>query len=167
MTDPTSRQRGRPIQTGLQVSFKININIWSLAPDGARHQDRQTDWLSVVKWLWLWLDSGSKGTRAWRRSLTKFRCYIGTTGSVLLYESGEKMFSPTEGTLRNCHWFSVRTTRNQRRGKTILKGIWTHNSLEPNPPKRLSLCSTKCRRHCGFPRFLDEDRLKNGNLLEH
>jgi hypothetical protein len=51
MTDPTSRQRGRPIWTGLQLSIKINI--WSWAPDGARHQDRQADWLSVAKWLWL------------------------------------------------------------------------------------------------------------------
>jgi hypothetical protein len=49
----------------------IVINIWSWAPDGARHQDRLTDWSSivihslthhdgltdwssVVKWLWLW-----------------------------------------------------------------------------------------------------------------
>jgi hypothetical protein len=31
------------------------INIWSLAPDGARHQDLLTDWPSVAMWLWLWL----------------------------------------------------------------------------------------------------------------
>jgi hypothetical protein len=30
-------------------------NIRSWAPDGARYQDRQTDWPSVVMWLWLWL----------------------------------------------------------------------------------------------------------------
>jgi hypothetical protein len=30
------------------------INIWLWAPDGARHQDRLTDWPSVVTWLWLW-----------------------------------------------------------------------------------------------------------------
>jgi hypothetical protein len=27
---------------------QIVINIWSWAPDGARHQDRLTDWSSVV-----------------------------------------------------------------------------------------------------------------------
>jgi hypothetical protein len=31
------------------------INIWSWAPDGARHQDLLTDWPSVAMWLWLWL----------------------------------------------------------------------------------------------------------------
>jgi hypothetical protein len=31
------------------------INIWSWAPDGARHQDLQIDWPSVAMWLWLWL----------------------------------------------------------------------------------------------------------------
>jgi hypothetical protein len=35
------------------------INIWSWAPDGARHQDLLTDWLtdwqSVAMWLWLYL----------------------------------------------------------------------------------------------------------------
>jgi hypothetical protein len=29
-------------------------NIWSWAPDGARHQGRQTDWPTVAIWLWLW-----------------------------------------------------------------------------------------------------------------
>jgi hypothetical protein len=28
-------------------------NIWSWAPDGARHQDGLIDWPSVVTWLWL------------------------------------------------------------------------------------------------------------------
>jgi hypothetical protein len=34
------------------------INIWSWAPDGARHQDLLTDWPSVAMclWLWLWLE---------------------------------------------------------------------------------------------------------------
>jgi hypothetical protein len=30
-------------------------NIWSWAPDGARHQERQTERPSVAMWLWLWL----------------------------------------------------------------------------------------------------------------
>jgi hypothetical protein len=34
-------------------------NIWSWAPDGARHQDLLTDWPSVAIWLWLGLDSVS------------------------------------------------------------------------------------------------------------
>jgi hypothetical protein len=76
-----------------------------------------------------------------------------SSGSILLHESGKKMFSSTEGTLRNSHCFSVQTTRNYRRKNTILRGIWTHNSLQPNPWKRLSLCSTKYLRHCGFPRI--------------
>jgi hypothetical protein len=30
------------------------INIWTWAPDGARHQDLLIDWPSVTMWLWLW-----------------------------------------------------------------------------------------------------------------
>jgi hypothetical protein len=30
-------------------------NIWSWAPDGARHQDLLIDWPSVAMWRWLWL----------------------------------------------------------------------------------------------------------------
>jgi hypothetical protein len=32
-------------------------NIWSWAPDGARHQDKLTDWSSVIMGLWLWRHS--------------------------------------------------------------------------------------------------------------
>jgi hypothetical protein len=32
------------------------INIWSWAPDGARHQDLLADWPSVAMWLWLRLE---------------------------------------------------------------------------------------------------------------
>jgi hypothetical protein len=40
---------------GQESNFQGRINIWSWAPDEARHQDRQTDWQSVAMWLWLWL----------------------------------------------------------------------------------------------------------------
>jgi hypothetical protein len=40
---------------GQDGNFQEWINIWSWAPDGARHQDRQADWLSVAMWLWLTL----------------------------------------------------------------------------------------------------------------
>jgi hypothetical protein len=53
MTDPTSRQRGRPTETGQQIpdpkSWK-GSNIHEVGST-ARH----TDLLSAVKWLWLWL----------------------------------------------------------------------------------------------------------------
>jgi hypothetical protein len=32
------------------------LNIWSLAPNGARQQDLLTDWPSVAMWLRLWLE---------------------------------------------------------------------------------------------------------------
>jgi hypothetical protein len=32
-------------------------NIWSWAPDEARHQDLLIDWPSVAMWPWLWTDS--------------------------------------------------------------------------------------------------------------
>jgi hypothetical protein len=40
-TDPSSRQRGRP--TKQDRNCQTVINIWSWAPDGARHQDLLTD----------------------------------------------------------------------------------------------------------------------------
>jgi hypothetical protein len=39
MTDPTPRQRGRPT---LKLPCQTVSNIWSWAPDGARHQDGLT-----------------------------------------------------------------------------------------------------------------------------
>jgi hypothetical protein len=45
---------------GQDSNSQTESNIWSWAPDGARHQDRLTDWLtdwlSVGMWLWFWLD---------------------------------------------------------------------------------------------------------------
>jgi hypothetical protein len=32
------------------------INIWTLAPDGARHQDVLLDWPSIAMWLWIYFD---------------------------------------------------------------------------------------------------------------
>jgi hypothetical protein len=51
-TRPLVRE-GAP--NGQDSNFNKEENIWSWAPAGARHQDRQTDWPSVVTWLWLWL----------------------------------------------------------------------------------------------------------------
>jgi hypothetical protein len=53
-TDPSSRKRGRP--TKQDRNCQTVINIWSLVPDGARHQDLLTDWPSVAMWLWLDFD---------------------------------------------------------------------------------------------------------------
>jgi hypothetical protein len=56
MTDPPSRQRGRPPQEDKDSnSLHAKLKIWSWAPEGARHQDRLADWPSAVTWLWLWL----------------------------------------------------------------------------------------------------------------
>jgi hypothetical protein len=40
-TDPSSRQRGR--STKQDNNCQTGLNIWSLAPDGARYQDLLTD----------------------------------------------------------------------------------------------------------------------------
>jgi hypothetical protein len=58
MTDPTSRQRGRPTETRQQLSENIlptESNIWSQVPEWARYLDILTDWPSVVTWLRLQL----------------------------------------------------------------------------------------------------------------
>jgi hypothetical protein len=52
MTDYGKRQTRPPVREGApsrqDCNFQHIINIWSLAPDGARHQDSPTDWPSVV-----------------------------------------------------------------------------------------------------------------------
>jgi hypothetical protein len=45
MTDPTSRQRGRPDWTEQKISYKEKKNIWSWAPGGCSIP-RLTDWLT-------------------------------------------------------------------------------------------------------------------------
>jgi hypothetical protein len=72
-TDPSSRQRGR--LTNQDCICQTVTNIWSWAPDGARHQDLLTDRPSVAMWLtltltltltWNWLEfRSSKGTAMW------------------------------------------------------------------------------------------------------
>jgi hypothetical protein len=56
-TDPASRQGGRPTETIQQISDPNTwkgSNIWSnIHKVGST--PRQTDWLTAVKWLWLWL----------------------------------------------------------------------------------------------------------------
>jgi hypothetical protein len=56
MTDPTSRQRGRPTETRQQLSennLRTESNIWSQVPEWARYLDILTDWSSVLMWLQL------------------------------------------------------------------------------------------------------------------
>jgi hypothetical protein len=54
MTDPTSRQRGRP-QKDKTVSLKKKKISGQMSQIWARHQDILTDWPSVAMWLWLWV----------------------------------------------------------------------------------------------------------------
>jgi hypothetical protein len=59
---PAAYTKERPILPSERMPHRkqdrncqTKINIWSWAPDGARHQDLLTDWPSVTMWLWLWL----------------------------------------------------------------------------------------------------------------
>jgi hypothetical protein len=47
------------------------LNIWSWAPDGARHQGLLTDWLSVAMWLGL---MNNRGRSMWTRRQTSEVC---------------------------------------------------------------------------------------------
>jgi hypothetical protein len=69
------------------------INIWSWAPDGARHQDLLIDWPSVAMWLWLWLrEENIRGlnlavvklttVQVTRQPLQQKICKIGMIGPV-------------------------------------------------------------------------------------
>jgi hypothetical protein len=51
-------------------------NIWSWAPDGARHQDWLTGWPSVVMGLWLWeyCDVHAVGQQSTVETLVYNRC---------------------------------------------------------------------------------------------
>jgi hypothetical protein len=64
----TDRWQTRPLVRegapyGQDNNFQGRMNIGSWALDGARHQDRQTDWPSVAMWLWLWGVSRSSVVR--------------------------------------------------------------------------------------------------------
>jgi hypothetical protein len=57
---PAAYTKDRPVLSSESSPHKIQdhdcqtvINIWSWAPDGARHQDLLTDRPSVAMWLWL------------------------------------------------------------------------------------------------------------------
>jgi hypothetical protein len=59
---PPAYTKDRPVLSAERSSHKkpdrnwqTVINIWSWAPNGARHQDLLTDWPWVVMWLWFWL----------------------------------------------------------------------------------------------------------------
>jgi hypothetical protein len=73
LTDPTSRQRGRPNKRqirNLQKKKKKKKIYGQMSLIWARHQDILTDWPSVAMWLWLWLwlwlwESVYKISRSW------------------------------------------------------------------------------------------------------
>jgi hypothetical protein len=80
-TDTSSRQRGRPHKKQ-DRNCQTVINIWSCAPDGARHQDLLADWPSVAMWLWLWIEF-TQSVREWVRGLLRF-----SPCELLLLEAG-------------------------------------------------------------------------------
>jgi hypothetical protein len=53
---PTLSSERAPHKKKQDRNCQTVLSIWSLAPNGARHQDLVTDWPSVAMWLWLWLD---------------------------------------------------------------------------------------------------------------
>jgi hypothetical protein len=59
---PTLSSERAPSPQGQKRNCQKVTNIWSWAPDGARYQDRPTDWPSVAMWLRL-----RKRTPVWRR----------------------------------------------------------------------------------------------------
>jgi hypothetical protein len=52
ITDPSSRQKGRPTwKINKEICHSNKCNIWSLAPKGVIRKDELADWPSVVMWL--------------------------------------------------------------------------------------------------------------------
>jgi hypothetical protein len=65
-TSSTYKRQTHPLVKGGAPQKQANncqrvINIWSWAPDQARHQDLLIDWLSIAMWLWLWNKSMGQG----------------------------------------------------------------------------------------------------------
>jgi hypothetical protein len=97
-TRPLVRE-GRPHRQDCNfLKIKINKQISGhMTPDGVRHQDRQTDWLSVAMWLWLWLrdsletaikvinysQNSRRPVRTWTRKLRKLRRWKPLPGNNL------------------------------------------------------------------------------------
>jgi hypothetical protein len=72
------------------------INIWSWAPDRARHQHLLFDWPSVAMWvcLWLWLYERMERESADRQSIESCSC------ENLVAEAGDSSGKQTKGNVR-------------------------------------------------------------------
>jgi hypothetical protein len=74
---PAAYSKDRPVLSsvgapqGQERNCQKVINIWSWAPDEARHQDLLIDCTLVAMWLWLWLETQSFLQRSlWRKDLS-------------------------------------------------------------------------------------------------
>jgi hypothetical protein len=76
------------------------INIWSQAPDGARHQDLLTNWLTISRNVTLTFDfdssSRQRDTPVWRRGSN-------TSTVTLRVVGGDEKGSPKSETVKYCH----------------------------------------------------------------
>jgi hypothetical protein len=116
------------------------INIWSLASDGARHQDRQTDWQSVVKWLWLWL---------WQSSVIglgsiSFVSLVGSEGSQGLrsdqWSSGLILGSPVGVVLwTELVWVKGFSNGDSRMVSVLVALKWVSDRVRPSAEYRTCL----------------------------
>jgi hypothetical protein len=108
--DPAACTNDRPVLSSERAPHKKQdrnchtvINIWSWVPDGARHQDLLTDWLTVSRnvtltWCEIMIEGVSwDGSRRWLRR-EDFICAVVTEGDC--YKSVARMrLVKTEKTL--------------------------------------------------------------------
>jgi hypothetical protein len=67
------------------IKCQTEMNIWSWAPDGTRHQDGLADSSSVVKWLWLVAFQTARCSLRKRTLRTSDVCpYAAHTRSIML-----------------------------------------------------------------------------------
>jgi hypothetical protein len=108
MTDPTSRQRGRPKNDktvtlrGEKKFYGQKSHIW------ARHQDILTDWPSAAMLLWLWLSympAMASLTASTVAVQTKFRIVVRKGPPTLMSTSDWHLYwkMPPQTTI---HWWS-------------------------------------------------------------
>jgi hypothetical protein len=120
MTDPTSRQRGRP-KNDKTVTLKKK-NLWSKVRylgSTPRHTDWLTDWLTVAMWLWLCLFTDTAYTLfapLLRTQLIQSLPKAMRASGILKMDvfSGVMLYSPTELKKNSVAWVRERTIPTER-----------------------------------------------------
>jgi hypothetical protein len=133
---PAAYAKERPVLSSERAPHKKQdrnchtvINIWSWAPDGARHQGLLTDCPSVAMWLWLWLLSSLYNLQLLLGNKFAMICFVLRKG-VLAPRQGDKLLHPTGPH----HWLVI----------NHMHSLLKHFYISKQPPRLLAITWSIC-----------------------